>query len=51
MEKETFERLEQKAEDINSALVELLMIVQELQNKINKLEEWYARTHNTETED
>lgn len=38
MEKETFERLEKKTEDINSVLVELLTIVQDLKKKIDKLE-------------
>lgn len=51
MEKETFERIEKTQEDINSALVELLMLVQELKQKIEILEEWYERRNKGRTEE
>ena len=50
MEKETFERLEKQTEEMNSAFVELLIVVQELKQKLEALEEWYVSTHKTDTE-
>lgn len=44
MEKETQEavnRLELTNEQVHSALIELLMLVQELKVKVDNLEKWY----------
>ena len=35
---------------MNSAFVELLIVVQELKQKLEALEEWYVSTHKTDTE-
>lgn len=44
MEEETqqaINRLEATNEEVHSALIELLMLVQELKTKVEKLEKWY----------
>ena len=51
MEKETFERLEKTQEEMNSAFVELLIVVQELKQKFDELERNYERRHKDRTEE
>lgn len=44
-------RLEVSNEQVHSGLIELLFLVQDLKQKVDKMEEWYERTNTGRTKE